>query len=690
MPLLHKLRIRLRVTSLKTKVILGISLILIVVMGLFTYYDMSTRTRFHLEMQEARAFEISGTVMRSIEYPMLDGEMDDVQAILERLNTLEDVAEVNLCDPAGTIKYSGLPANVGSIDNCEITKEALRASSVVKGWEILGGENILHHAMPISNEKPCYKCHGSEKKKLGVLTVGIGWGRVEDRIAAQRNRGITLALISIVVVGSFLTLFLSKHVTRPLATLTGLSDQVSRGKPSLEFGRVLKCWEAKECDKTNCPAYGNTETVCWYIGGTLCQVQPSARFPQKLDMCRECTVYENNVGDEITRLADSFKHAVYRLRAYEEELRQSEEKYRALFDTEPSPIFILDRETYGILDANARANSQYGYSKEELVKMSFVDLGDEEDGPEIVSTLKGISNSGRVFLPRKQHRRKDGGLIYVNIHVCAARYLGRDALIATTTDITESIKKEAQLAHASKLTTLGEMATGVAHELNQPLTTIQIASDFMLDTAKQGKWVPIDLLIVICEQMTEQVSRAVGIINHLRQFGRKDEVQKEKVDINKPLEGVFTLLGRQLKLRGIKVVLDLKDNLPHIIGDSNRLEQVFIDLVVNARDAMEEKKEKLAGEGVKNTLTVRSFEENGQVVVTISDTGTGIPDEMRDKIFEPFFTTKEAGKGTGLGLSISYGIVKEYEGIIEVESEAGKGSTFKIAFPAYGENQEKV
>jgi len=190
--------------------------------------------------------------------------------------------------------------------------------------------------------------------------------------------------------------------------------------------------------------------------------------------------------------------------------------------------------------------------------------------------------------------------------------------------------------------------------------------------------------------MKEQVDRAVNIINHLREFGRKAEIQKERVNINEPIKGVFTLLGQQLRLRGIKVVLDLKDDLPPIMGDANRLEQVVINLVVNARNAMDAKKGEFARGDVESILTVRSFQKNGSVVVTVTDTGIGIPDDLKDKIFEPFFTTREVGKGTGLGLSISYGIIKDYDGTIEVESEMGKGATFKLTFPACDEGENGI
>ena len=232
---LDGLRSRLRVPSLTVKVILGVSLILVVVMGLFTYYDMVSRTNFHFNRQEERAYEISGTVMRSIEYPMLDGEMEDVQAILESLNTLKSVRVANLCDLTGTIRYSGLPTNIGKADSSGATKEALRTGLLVKGLETVGKEKILHHAMPIPNERTCYKCHGDESKTLGVLTVGISWTPIEERIARLRNGEIVLAMVSLIVLGFFLTLFLSKYITRPLSTVTRLADEISRGNRDLNL-----------------------------------------------------------------------------------------------------------------------------------------------------------------------------------------------------------------------------------------------------------------------------------------------------------------------------------------------------------------------------------------------------------------------------------------------------------------------
>ena len=673
---------RLRIPSLTLKLILGLSAIVIVSIGVFTYYDMMTRTKFHYSKQEERAYEISNMVMRSIEYPMLDGEMEVVQAILESLNRLKDVTVANLCDIEGTIRYSGLPANIGGVDSSEATKRALHTSVLVKGLEMLGEKKILQHAMPIRNEKTCHKCHGAEEQILGILSVGIDWTPIEERIAAIRNREITLAAISLVVVGFFLSLFLSKYITRPLCTLTRLADEISRGNPGFEFGRTVKCWEVEKCDKTDCPAHGNTERLCWYVDGTLCHGQPSGKFSAKLDECRKCRVYKMHVGDEIVHLADSFKEMLSKLKASDEELRRSEAKYRRLFDSDPNPIFILDRQTLSILDANARAESQYGYSKEELLKLSFKDLGDEADAREIMLSFRDVTDHRSIVFSKKQHRRQDGVFFYASIHVCGARYMERNTLIATTTDVTESVQKETQLIQAGKLATLGEMAAGIAHELNQPLNVMQIGSDFLTEMVKTGKTISDEELKTVAGEIRAQVARASVIIHHMREFARVSDVSAHELDINEPIRDIFKILGRQLRLHQIDLKLDLAEDLPCIMADHNKLEQVFINLVTNAMDAMDAK----GPEAIKK-FTISTYQEGSRVVALVGDTGEGMSKETREKIFEPFFTTKEVGKGTGLGLSISYGLVKDFGGDIEVKLSSDIGTIFRVSFPIHSEER---
>jgi C4-dicarboxylate-specific signal transduction histidine kinase len=253
-------------------------------------------------------------------------------------------------------------------------------------------------------------------------------------------------------------------------------------------------------------------------------------------------------------------------------------------------------------------------------------------------------------------------------------------LIIRTVDITRRLEQAAQLTQASKMATLGEMATGIAHELNQPLNVIQVGADFFAKATKRGQQISDDEVLKVSRNISEQVDRATHIIDHLRDFGRKSDLRVYPVDLNDPIRGVFTLLGQQLELRNIEVNLRLDEGLPKILADRNRLEQIFLNLVTNARDAMEVK-----GPETSKKLTITTSREGDGVVARLWDTGTGMPEGIRKKIFEPFFTTKEAGQGTGLGLSITYNLVKDFKGDIEVESAPDLGTTFKLSFPVYEE-----
>jgi len=369
------------------------------------------------------------------------------------------------------------------------------------------------------------------------------------------------------------------------------------------------------------------------------------------------------------------------LRSVNEELRSSEEKYKTLFDSAPNPIFIMDGKTYEILDVNATALEYYQRSKEELSKLTFLDLLYEKD-EELEEGLQKLTAHQCCFYPRRRHIRKEGEPFYVNIVACHAMHMGMDCLIATTTDIGENVEKEAQLIQASKLATLGTLASGMAHELTQPLNVIQVASDFFLKKIKRGEEISKDELKTLAEEINSNVDRASKVIKHMRDFARQSDLTRTRVSINDPIRDVFKVMGQQLRVHQIEVELDLEENLPHIMADHNRLEQVFINLVTNAMYAMDDKGLRWGDKKWQRLLKMKTFPANGQVVLTVSDTGKGIPQEVIDKIFEPFFTTREVGQGTGLGMSISYRIISDYGGTIEVESEVDVGTTFTLKFPS--------
>lgn len=240
----------------------------------------------------------------------------------------------------------------------------------------------------------------------------------------------------------------------------------------------------------------------------------------------------------------------------------------------------------------------------------------------------------------------------------------------------------ASLIQAEKLSSLGELTAGVAHELNNPLNTVKIICQSNLRDLQRGRFDE-----ETCEDdLTEAILRVdemAKIIDHMRIFTRRiGDVPFEKVDINNPIEGVFRLIGQQLKVHNIEVIKEISSDVMEVIGDSIKLEQILTNLITNARDAVEKSPKP---DGMK--IWVRAYkiqETNGkaQVMIEVEDNGSGIPENIRDKIFEQFFTTKPPGKGTGLGLSIAQKIVEEHKGHIKLSSELKKGTKFSIKLPA--------
>ena len=235
----------------------------------------------------------------------------------------------------------------------------------------------------------------------------------------------------------------------------------------------------------------------------------------------------------------------------------------------------------------------------------------------------------------------------------------------------------AQLIQSEKLSALGELTAGVAHELNQPLNVMKIICQSILRDIKKDRFekgnVEQDLPEII-----NQINKMAEIIDHMRIFSRRTEGStKEKININTILENALKFSGQQIKDHNIELIKELSSDLPEIMGNPLQLEQVFLNLIINARNVLEE------GKKNNKTILIKSFMGDRQksIMVEIKDNGRGIPPEVKNKIFQPFYTTKAPGKGTGLGLSISNKIIEEHIGKIEVESEVGEGTTFRIILP---------
>jgi len=257
------------------------------------------------------------------------------------------------------------------------------------------------------------------------------------------------------------------------------------------------------------------------------------------------------------------------------------------------------------------------------------------------------------------------------------------ASVGIFTDLRERVRMEKELEethlkllHSEKMASLGKLAAGVAHEINNPLGGILIYANMLLEETgrEDPRWNDL-------AQIVEQTLRCKEIVKELLEFSRQTQHRWVPWNPNQSVKQTVSLLGKQALFHNIQVVEELDPGLPEIITDPGQLNQVIINLMTNAADAM----------GGNGTLTLRTYTLPGddKIALELSDTGVGIPPEILSRIFDPFFTTKEVGKGTGLGLSTVYGIIQEHGGTIEVQSQVGKGTTFLIHLPVEGPSSQK-
>ena len=240
----------------------------------------------------------------------------------------------------------------------------------------------------------------------------------------------------------------------------------------------------------------------------------------------------------------------------EQKLIISENKYHSIFSNIPNPVFVLDLDSLEILDCNESVETVYACSKDDVTCQSFLDMFSEEDRDYYAIKLRTSA-----FLGKAKHKTKDGRTLYVNIRVSPSEYNGQKVLLVTTSDITKRLETEQQLFQASKMATLGEMATGVAHELNQPLAVMESASSFLMRKLNKKEDIEEEHLLIMAQKISSNVDRATRIINHLREFGRKEDAGLEKIQLNDLLRRANELLSQQLKVRGIEVVWQLAEGL---------------------------------------------------------------------------------------------------------------------------------
>lgn len=367
-------------------------------------------------------------------------------------------------------------------------------------------------------------------------------------------------------------------------------------------------------------------------------------------------------------------------RKMEKSLQRSESMYRAIADFAGMGIVLAGEKDVIYCNKQFRnfigAGDETSVSGEDVLAWVF-----PEDRSLVKSHILALS-TGREGPVRFEFRsRKDR---HYRALAQIIEYDGNPAVHLILDDVTEQKSmaekaklNELKLYHQDRLTSLGVMAAGIAHELNQPLNTIRVITDGFLFGREQGWDLEQDELFESLEMVSRQVVRMTEVIQNIRDFSREDRGRRlHDVVANHAFNNVFLMIGRQLEAHGIEVYKDFEMDLPPVRADLHRLEQVIMNLLVNARQALDR------CDSERKVIRVRTSVDDGSIRIEVSDNATGIPPDIYDKIFQPFFTTKEAGMGTGLGLSICQSIVNEFNGRFEVCNNEMGGATFAVVAPA--------
>lgn len=518
--------------------------------------------------------------------------------------------------------------------------------------------------------------------RLGTLRLGLFRTQAEKAMH-KIVVSVFVTIATMILVAGLVGFLLLNPVTKSIQRLHESSEQALRGNLDVNAAPVLKknCWDIMLCCQEKCPAYKNYHHRCWYLAGTLCPTCVEGEYAKKIDSCKQCRVYRQCSGDEVQSLAESFDAMILSLKSNFTDVKNAEhvvKEQKILLQTilDAIPDFISFQDHEGRYVSVNRAfckmldkdiDDIVGKKNHDLFSRFHADLYDREDRKVLESRVplvkenrlggpKGIKWLHVVKIPVLELTNKINGL------VCSGR------------DISQLKKVQDQLAHAQKMESVGRLAAGVAHEINTPLGIILGYAQLLQEDIEKDGQIYKDVSIIV-----KQTKICSKIISDLLKFSRSSENIISEFDVNGAMEEVLDVVEHTFSLNHVVVQREYESDCLMMAGDKEKIKQVFLNLLNNAFDAIEE----------NGTIYIKTSLGNGesQIKVAIVDTGHGIKKDDLKMVFEPFYTTKGPDKGTGLGLSVTFGIIKEHNGSVNVFSppisreDQEHGTEFVVVLP---------
>ena len=663
--------------KIQNKLIVSITGIIIAIVVFTSYLSLTLYKDTVIHLEE----DYFSTLLRVFAYSC----KVDIDKFVEVLGDDSKVLYAMVLTPEGEVLVHSETDMEGKTLKDPISQSAINANSLRFSNIMWNGKNGIDAAMPIS----------LDKINWGIVRIGFSTENIERKIKDARDFIILLASLAIFF-GISMAYILSGKIVRPILSLTKKAGQIAIGRRDVSFKipavKYPECNKILNCQKKECPSFDDGKKYgCWCKVGKYSKKWEEY---QSFDCynCDECQVYKKYMSNELNQLIETFMIMYDSIRQKENELIKdeneltkvnselkktlkklldSETKYKTLAESARDIIFTLDlngRFTF----INRKAQELLGIdAKMFLLNRSFTRILTRESRKIAFETYKKIRSGEETKAFDVSAYRSKGKPL--SLELILSPIIEEDVLVGIhgiARDISYRKSLEAQLIQTGKLSSIGELATGVAHELNQPLMIIRGYSQLICSELNKDDEYYKELKFI-----EHQTGRMAKIINHLRAFARQSEPSFTYININNVIDASLIMVHEHLKIRNIKIVKKYKKDLPYIYGDPSHLEQVFLNLITNARDSMEE-----LGGGVLEFKTEVSPDKKF-VTAMVCDSGSGIHEDYLDDIFNPFFTTKEVGKGTGLGLSISYGIIQAHKGTISVHSKSGVGTTFTIELP---------
>ena len=590
---------------------------------------------------------------------ILKGHTDSEFLILAHKKSLDKEDWKSVRQAAGLKNnWDDLGEHVVITDTLEKETEVLKKFFIEKTCEKIGEGEILQGQVKIKNKvfaNGGFEIKNAKGEKVGAVLVLID---ITDSIAiAQKAKDIMLILLAILLsICLSISFIISRFVLNPIIKLMQTTIKIGKG----ELGTRIKIESNDEVSSL------------------------ADSFNKMVENLEKTTTSIDSLNKEITKRKQT-----------EEALRESEVRHKELLITAAEGIAAADFETMQFLYVNPSMCRMFGYTEEELMRLGVTDIHPKESLDYVLAEFKAQARGEKTLANDLPCLRKGGILFYANVNAAPAVLNDHKCLVGFFTDSTErkkaedELKKEHiklkemqdQLIQAEKLNAVGQLASGVAHEVRNPLGIILQGVNYLEKRISTKEEDISEILIML----KDSVKRADKIINALLDFSRAANLKLEPEDVNSILETSLSLVKVKFNLGNINIIMETKKDMPKALVDKNKLEQVFINILLNAAQAMlnggkiiirsyDKKLEKITnGIGRREDDYFQVGEH--AVIVEIEDTGSGISEENLKKIFDPFFTTKGPTGGSGLGLSVTRNIISMHKGLIDIKSQIGKGTT---------------